>query len=507
MTTRYERLQSVGLAILLTVGAAAAWFVVSGLSLAFVENFFFRHEAGTASLCLLDDWTPAFEIYWGSAHRTTYRALDGRPLNRDLFKGDQFFDSSWNYLAGPPHGDSGPRNLTWGQRIARARFWHESGPYSGNTQGYGCWYFIHDSAPRGRGYFVGYRSTTDLKDGYIGRRGFRTDEPPPEDRFPVDVRRWAHDSLLVPNSSSSDGPEHIYLASTDGLFRIGLAQGSVAPLWQDDNLIAADFWQPMLPSNTPAGRQTEAILVRTRERILVLDMDGKQVAAYPLPAELRDRDLICHRSADKKVMLCQTVPTTHAADIRELFWIDTAGRIVRQQRVDPAVLLPLGTGEDELVWYNASRLGMRQTILAESPFQRGKESVFNTIAIPAPATLVGLMACYPWLGDEVPASANYSTALHRALAQQWPALPMTAAIGLVLAVLCFRRQRQLWPRRHVVLDAVCAVVWAAGLLRLLDPSILGRPAAMPKLPTSRPARSPGMFCLRQRISRAGRQGD
>ena len=54
------------------------------------------------------------------------------------------------------------------------------------------WYFVHDGKLNGHGYYVGYDKIAKAKIGYIGRDGFRPDEPPLEGQFPVDGRRMSN---------------------------------------------------------------------------------------------------------------------------------------------------------------------------------------------------------------------------------------------------------------------------------------------------------------------------
>ncbi len=390
MRTRYERLQSVSLAIILTVGAAVVWGVVSGLSLALVENVFFSHDVPTVQLRVLSDGTPVVEEYHGQDYPTTYRTLDGKPLDLGRLQ----FADNWSFLCGASGWISPRGALTWGQRIYRL----ESSPVN--------WFLIHDAAPGGRACLVGYDRITKLKAGYIGRGGFRADEPPPEERFAVDARRWPRGSGF-PSVYGPDASACVYLVTNNGLVRIDLAKASVVTLWNGSDLIAADTWRPSA-SNDPRRvdhAAPPAILVRTPERIVVLDENGKQLAAYPLPAELRDRYLRCHPLADSKLLLCG--PEWPAGG-NELYWIDTAGRLVRHERINPP----------------------------ERPsFPVARESIFMTITMPSAATLAGFIAL------DASGRADYSIVLGKTLARRWPELAMAAVVGLVLAVLCFRRQR------------------------------------------------------------------
>ena len=75
------------------------------------------------------------------------------------------------------------------------------------------WYFLHDGACDGRGYFVGYSLQSKLRVGFIGHDGLRPDQPPVQQWFPVDgvkkpaVRQCSTTGLatMTPISDSPDG--------------------------------------------------------------------------------------------------------------------------------------------------------------------------------------------------------------------------------------------------------------------------------------------------------------
>ena len=59
------------------------------------------------------------------------------------------------------------------------------------------WYFQHNGKLEGSGYFVGYDFKSFLCIGYIGRNGFRHDEPPEDEQFPVDGRQMENNSSVL----------------------------------------------------------------------------------------------------------------------------------------------------------------------------------------------------------------------------------------------------------------------------------------------------------------------
>ena len=389
------------LAIILSVGAAVTWAFVAELGRALVESAFFSTDLPTIRPRILSDGTVVVEESRGRDNSAVFRTFSGKPLDYKRLE----FDDNWSYLAGPSGWRSPPRALTWTRRIER-------------VGGEGVnWFFVHDGAPHGHVYLVGYDRVTKLKTGYIGRGGFRPDEPPPEDCFPVDTHRWVMGGVISA-VYGPDAPSRAYLTSDDGLVRIDLAKGSVVTVSKGDDLTAAWPGWGMADLRRPIGGGWSsvvpwpdgAILVRMPERILVLDDGGKQLAAYPLPAELRYGYLRCHRLPDSKVLLCQS---QWFANENDLFWIDPDGRIVRHERVAPA----------------------KQPLSGVV-----RESVYEAITTPSPGILAGDIALDPRSDDPL-RPPEYLIAVRDTLARRWPALAMSTTVSLVLAVLCFRRQR------------------------------------------------------------------
>ena len=74
------------------------------------------------------------------------------------------------------------------------------------------WYFIHDGASSGAGYFVGYQGSTNRPFGYIGESGFRSVRPPRLDQIPVrsgmmaTVRFWSPERRAWPRDAFGNSP-------------------------------------------------------------------------------------------------------------------------------------------------------------------------------------------------------------------------------------------------------------------------------------------------------------
>ena len=244
--------------------------------------------------------------------RPVYRSLDGKKVDlpEDEVQGVTIHIS-------PADGPETPAaGLDWNSRI-----WPFTPPHDAGT----CWYFIHDGQPQGAGYFVGYDTRSKLKIGYIGRQGFRADEPPPEEQFRVagyrlQVRNacidgysrqaWNYEArirLKVPGWKAC-------LLADEGLLEIDLNGHTVRSLLEGSDLISARIVSEELFADTPRDKlalgaersftvqericgtkafyertvsaspdlmMRDVLLVQRADRIVLLDRDGREVAVLP----------------------------------------------------------------------------------------------------------------------------------------------------------------------------------------------------------------------------------
>ena len=162
---------------------------------------------------------------------------------------------------------------------------------------------------------MGYDWHTRLRVGCIGRNGFRAGQLPIEEQFPVDGRKWRHPQYVMYGRSNNaciqgEGsfydemftakklqemgiipPWAIYLLTDDGLVQIDMKKRTVRLLLKEKNMVPmAESREPPLTADAPDDRRS-TIVVRTRNRVVVLKPDGKELRAYPLPDELRGLDL------------------------------------------------------------------------------------------------------------------------------------------------------------------------------------------------------------------------
>jgi hypothetical protein len=106
-----------------------------------------------------------------------------------------------------------------------------------------------------------------------------------------------------------------------------------------------------------------------------------------------------------------------------LYWLDTAGKIVRHERVPFHPQPPKSPAQERI-----------------EEIARIREIAIIAVVAPSPLTDVAIIML-----KELPGRCEmeyYPIYLRFQLERLWPILPITAAVSVVLAVLCYRRQRK-----------------------------------------------------------------
>lgn len=427
MVKRNAILQPLLLGAVLALGFGIVWGLIAAWCVTVAEQ---AARAGKVyrNIQVLLDGTPVIQSYsysYGYYLRMTYETLDGQPITL----GDDSRSLHGTSLRRPPGKHGRWMGLNWRQRLVTFQ------DDSGQVPVY--WYLIHNGELDGAAYFVGYHGESRLRLGYIGRKGFRRDEPPADELFPIDGRRMpAYDISGVISGQNYYWRRYyyqlrydaagripgwmVYLISDDRLMEIDLHGRSVRTLLESPGLLAVGAVEPALPS---AGGQDPKIArdwlaVRTEDRILILDSDGKQHRSYTIPARLRKEDFTLYELGDATVMALVTRQFRRDGRTRYAFsWFNSQGGDLRQKTVD------VESGS----W--SSRPGVAACILGA--------------AIPAPAlytpfVLVALPREYRGSGE----FPDYPSALSQAFSDTWPMLLVVNLLGVALAWVCARRQRR-----------------------------------------------------------------
>jgi hypothetical protein len=255
---------------------------------------------------------------------------------------------------------------------------------------------------------VGFDMPTKRTIGYVGKHGFRSDAPPPDDQFPVNGARFRYSSYFDPDRyySVRAADDARCMLTDEGLVLIDWDKQSVKSVCKDDNLVSMARWR-VFGDDDDEKPVSQSILLRSSDCVRVLDLAGNVQETFALPAELHNGNLCWTPLGDGKALAWSLGP--HC----ELFWLDATG-IVRRQKVD----LQLNVDSD-----------------------RKKMTLISLVA-PVPVISGAVSAVVPLASTAAPGTGSAWTRLAATVADAWPPMLMVFALGVVLAWLCYRRQRQ-----------------------------------------------------------------
>jgi len=438
------------LAALLAVGAGV-FLAVAVFWLARMVSQLIREDGVYRDFVVTSEGTPLV-ITYGDYSNPVFETLDGQPVGASA--------ATEMRLSGAPLQGAAPPagpffQLGWQQRIV---VFGDPGPPRL------LWYFVHDGQPDGSGYFAGFDAKTCGHVGYLGTQGFRRDEPPPEECFPVDGRlmkgRAAFDSLypsgypygLVQHRTDySYGDERFlpwmaYMISGDRLLEIDFRKRSVRAVLEAEGLLSANRAQQSAPLPSDGQKRyiprlRASLAVRTGDRVRLLDPFGGPERSYTLPEAVRGAEISFYERHDGTA-LATTSRYTGRAREQSLFQFDPAGRVLRQDRITQQVMVVFDRAEGA-AWMIAGAI---------------------PVPILAPFTVTAGYASEYMLSGEEP---NYPRALVRALGQAWPPLLAVFVVGGVAAWLCYRRQRRFalpWTAAWVALVFLGGVPGLVGYL-------------------------------------------
>ncbi len=223
MKIQCERLASLGLGIILAIGAGVVWGLALLLGFTLTVEIFFPRD-------VVNEWEEPSVLRGGklvirsysSKHGHTYRTLDGKPIkvtSDDVMQETGLsppVDQQWQKWSG---------DLPWSSRIQRLDINSDSER----------WYLVHDGKLDGRAYIVGYDRETKQRIGYFGRNSFQLDQPLSQEQFPVNGRKIMYRQAIhfMPYSASRGDEADMetagdracpFLLADDGLIAIDVSR-------------------------------------------------------------------------------------------------------------------------------------------------------------------------------------------------------------------------------------------------------------------------------------------
>jgi hypothetical protein len=292
------------------------------------------------------------------------------------------------------------------------------------------WYFIHDGARDGRGYFVGYNSRNKLCVGFIGRNGSCSEEPPVEQWFPMDGFKMASRAGFSRSirSDSWNGSDHVLdfspykiaMISGNQLIEVDLQERSVRPLLKSANVMSMGMLTT--PPISKAGEEKrhadlrEKRAVRTADQVFVLDASEKLSSTYVIPEALRDEDFTIYELSGRSALVTVSRRLPDGRQREELSWIDASGKVLRQGGVS----LDGGSSHSD-----------------------AREAWQAIAVVPSPLALALMVMLGP-ISDHLRngLAPSYATALLQVLSAAWPAMLVIALLSAALAWYCYRRNRR-----------------------------------------------------------------
>jgi hypothetical protein len=353
--------RQVCLAIVLAAGLNLVWGLGFAWAISIVSQLT-RTKEPYAQINVTADGIPLREIRSGDGRAPEYTTLDGKPYA---------VTDKARWLQGAPLSIESPQDR-----------WSVTKPVEPRIEGFSDgrrtpvdWFFVQFRKPQSVGYFVGYDRVSQQRVGYIGRNGFQIEEPNVEQVFPIRRIRedsWATSGLIAPegvtrgntpaqfslsypfgaadpspnqpaSSAARTVPPAIrYLISGDQIDRIDLRARTVKTVLAAPGLsqigIITRLREPAagkaVPSDAATDSRTpldEALVVRARGSVIVLDSSGREETIFHLPAELANRSFNFLEMPDRTgfAMVYRTDLKNWTND-RDLVWFTQEGKITRR---------------------------------------------------------------------------------------------------------------------------------------------------------------------------------
>jgi hypothetical protein len=426
MSCRNAIIRPFGLAIILFLGIAVAWIAVLTWCIEMTRNRFVTDvddiERAYVILC---DGTPVLRsMNRRNYEDTAYESLDGKkmeiPKNQPILQGAG--------LAGPRNEAASADPWISEERIVSI--------YANRKAAY--WYFVSEGKAKDSGYFVGFDQKTNRCLGYIGLRGSSDTRPAPVDYFPVDRQRTQnnpgyryvsrnnglfldcpysdHDAFADIGYYPEWSQTRILLVSGDRLYKIDLEKRTVETFLKAPDMVAMNT--AMVGSALPGRKDGDPltfrllIALRTADKIRAFDGQGKQIEEFAIPESLRSTPFCFYDLGAEKAILRSAFGT----DSEKLQWIDTAGKIVREETIP----------------------SLNQRVSSFGPAECW-EAAGGCPVLLGQALLYGIR---PIDEDNDGEDYHYWSDLKKCLAVGWLPILMVVFLSASLAYFCFRRQRR-----------------------------------------------------------------
>jgi hypothetical protein len=390
------------MAAIISLGLAAAWCLIILWIIGIMESASHgrrRYE----QLYVSRTGEPYILRYANGIYSSQQEVLN---LSREPVKGDLLLNPMYTgrRIAGPSHA----------YRLAAANDGGVPATY---------WYLLHDGKFDGRAYGVGYHSLTKQVVGYFGRKGFANRQPPRDEWFQVTGSGLSSSTPAITWTEPQLNESVLFLLSEGKLWSIDPRKREIRTL-ADAPSNASTGWAWDL---TGKGQKPPAVyaatvdapkrlLVRSDEFLMLVDPDSDEQASYPLPPDLRKDNLAACQLPDGNLLLIANGVMSGRSGYR-VMWIEPGGRVLRSSDLQLAQLGVGGSGEEAFSWIAALAV----------PFLAGQAVIL--LLIPSIASQSGQFETY-W------------EAVGHTFMSSWPALLILVAMGVIVAVATYRRQKR-----------------------------------------------------------------
>jgi hypothetical protein len=396
--------QNMLLALVIGLGAMTAWLLVCGILSSLYDQW--HLPPVYESIHVAHDGRVLVSEWHRDAGYTAFRTLDGQPVT----------DQKALALEGAvscqsPMAKNYPLPMPWGNRMIG---FHDLRVPPNH------WYLVDDGQPESHAHFVGYDSQSKRQIGYIGLKGFQSEVPTPENQFVFPsamLNRTGAVAGALSASYSLDQMSWIAHVLSDGkLYRVNLDRRSVEQVPFPDPIVSIDV--ALQPKGEPEAdlevAYDQRVLVRTSDKLVFLDFEGKTVRTVPLPENVRGDDLDVYR-----------------------WWLPTVLLVHRQGG-------PSGVGITWVDTQNNSSKHLDIALRGEAPFRPALLACGLAFAlVGAVPFAVAIFFIVPLLLLFFGISNSFAESFAMMSVAGWPALVGLGLLGIGLAVVSYRRQRRL----------------------------------------------------------------